>query len=391
MSLKAKYVCSECGREFDIEPHLMVCPDCSKLQQPNRPLRGILDVRFEGYPSDPRELLPIEREFLPNIPVGNTPLWRPERLRDRTGFENLYIKDDSLNPTGSLKDRASFLVAAFARKHNIAEITVASTGNAGSSMAGIGAASGLSITVFVPKNAPRAKLVQALQYGARVVRVEGNYDLAYDLSMEYSARNGSLSRNTAFNPLTIEGKKSAAIEIFLQLGHAPDAVFVPVGDGVILAGIYKGFADLISMGLMDGMPAIYAVQAEGSDAVCRAVERGDFGDPIPSSTTADSICVDVPRNGYRALAYLREYGGRCVRVSDGEILAAQHELASSAGVFAEPAAAAAYAGLLSSRDGLDRNAEIVILITGNGLKDIASAEKSIEFPEKTVSNIEELF
>ncbi len=394
MSLKAKYVCSECGRGFDISPKLMLCPDCSKDRRPDRPLRGILDVvyegAFDGELVDPIQMLPVEPEFFPNIPVGGTPLWRPERLCGRTGFENLLIKDDSLNPTGSLKDRASFLVAAFARKFGISEITVASTGNAGSSMAGVGAAANLSITVFVPKDAPTAKLVQALQYGARVVRVDGNYDMAYDLSMEYSARTGSLSRNTAFNPMTIEGKKTAAIEIFIDLGHSPDVVFVPVGDGVILAGIFKGFADLLSMGFIEKMPLVFAVFADGSDAICRAMESGDFADPIRSSTIADSICVDVPRNGYRALKYLREFGGQCVRVLDDEILAAQHELAMLAGVFAEPAAAASYAGFLKSKSNIDQSAETVILITGNGLKDIDSAKRGIDFSENAISSIEEI-
>jgi len=142
-------------------------------------------------------------------------------------------------------------VAAFARKFNIREIAVASTGNAASSMAGVGAAAGLNITIFLPETAPKAKMIQSLQYGAKVIPVAGTYDDAFDLSLEYSNKFNVLSRNTAYNPLTIEGKKSAAIEIFQQLRKAPDFVFVPTGDGVILSGIYKGFKDLLKIGLIE--------------------------------------------------------------------------------------------------------------------------------------------
>ena len=273
------YVCSECGREYAITPELMVCPSCSREQRSDRPLRGVLEVGLVGTldgPWDVLDLLPVERRFFPAIPVGGTPLWAPQNLRDELGYPHLFIKDDTLNPTASLKDRASFLVAAFARKHGIRDIVVASTGNAASSMAGVGAAAGLQVTLFVPKTAPRAKLVQSLQYGARVVPVDGNYDRAFELSLEYSRARGYLSRNTAYNPLTIEGKKTAALEIYRQLGRAPDYVVVPVGDGVILAGVYKGFRDLRQLGLIDRVPVIYAAQAEGSSGITRAFQLGRF-------------------------------------------------------------------------------------------------------------------
>lgn len=399
-------VCTDCESVYDLTPERTVCPSCAPGQRPDRPLRGVLEVRLtpdgpdslDGEttsPLSPSEidigsLLPVEPAFYPPVPAGNTPMWAPARLREELSFPRLFIKDDGLNPTGSLKDRASWLVAAFARKHGIREVTAASTGNAGSSMAGIGAAAGLHVTLFLPRTAPRAKMIQSLQYGARLVLVDGNYDRAYDLSLEFTRARGGLNRNTAYNPLTIEGKKTAALEIARQLGRAPEAVFVSVGDGVILAGVYKGFLDLVRLGFIPRIPRIYAVQAEGSDAIKRAFENGDFGEPRAASTVADSISVDVPRNGYLAVKRLRENDGRCVAVPDKAILDAQRLLASRAGLFSEPAGAAAFAGFLAVRDELPRNAQVVILATGNGLKDTDSAAKGVPFPDRAIQSLEEL-
>ena len=386
------YRCIECGKQFDITPDRMVCPSCSEKQKKDEPLKGVLEVGIEGRLKkewDIFDLLPVEKKYFPPIPVGNTPLWEPENLRKETGFERLYIKDDSLNPTASLKDRASYLVAAFALREKIKDITVASTGNAASSMAGVGAAGGLNIKIFIPASAPEAKRVQALQYGAEVTEVDGNYDMAYDLSLEYTKKHGSLSRNTAYNPLTIEGKKTAALEIFRQLGLtdgptvgktvglAPDYVFVPTGDGVILGGMYKGFEDLQRMGLVDRIPTMYAVQATGSNAISYAFREGNFRPDYSSKTVADSIAVDIPRNGYHALKCLKKYDGRCVEVTDSEILAAQRRLASTSGLFAEPAASSALAGFLKTKDEIPPESRVVLLITGNGLKDIGAALRGL--------------
>ena len=378
------YTCSECGRRYSISPNRMVCSECSKQQERGKPLRGILEVSIEGPFSetpDTSELIPIEKKYLPPIPVGGTPLWQPLRLRRKTGFPNLFIKDDTLNPTGSLKDRASFLVAAFAKKFGINKVSVASTGNAASSMAGVGAAAELDVTIYIPKTAPKAKMVQAYQYGAEVVLVDGTYDDAFDLCLQRSEPKNVLCRNTAYNPMTIEGKKTAALEIFRQLGKVPDALFVPVGDGVILGGVHKGFKDLLLAGITDSLPVLYAVQASGSCAVSRAWERGDFTKPIASETLADSIAVDIPRNGYGALKALKESKGECVIVEDSAILSAQKELSSYTGLFAEPAAAASYAGFLRIKESFQKDASIVLLITGNGLKDIDNAFKGIQRKE----------
>ncbi|MBL7067132.1 MAG: threonine synthase [Candidatus Marinimicrobia bacterium] len=387
------YTCSECGRKYNITPDIMVCPECSKMQEPDKPLRGILEVILRGKTDKKLSLtgfLPVDNKYFPNIPVGNTPLWKPAILDKELGFPNLFIKDDTRNLTGSLKDRASYLVAAFAKREGIREIVVASTGNAASSMAGVGAAAGLNITIFLPESAPRAKMVQSLQYGARVIMVAGNYDRAFDLSLEFSRKSKNvLSRNTAYNPLTIEGKKTVSLEIYQTLKRSPDFVFVPTGDGVILGGVYKGFRDLQKLGFIETIPTIIAVQAEGSDAICKAFQRGEFIE-LDAHTVADSISVGIPRNGYYALKQLKQYNGKCLTVSDEEILIAQKELSSKAGLFTEPAAAASYAGFLNIRAEIPNDATVVLLATGNGLKDIDSAIKGIEFPKKAISSLGEL-
>jgi threonine synthase len=348
----------------------------------NRPLEGVLEAEWEGDP-DPRAVpLPVEKEWFPPIPVGNTPLWSPLRLRKEFNAPKLWIKDDTCNPSGSFKDRASFLVAAFASEHGAKEIVLASTGNAASSMAAVGAAAGLHVKVFLPATAPVAKRIQVLQYGAELVAVNGTYDQAFELSLEYSNRTGSLSRNTAYNPLTIEGKKTVSFEIVDDLikaeAGAPDHVFVPVGDGVILAGAYRGFENLLRLGRIKKMPTIWACQAKGSSAIARAFVSSRsgseaFGDPVQANTLADSISVDVPRNGLHALAKLKKYGGKTVVVSDTEILAAQKKLASASGLFAEPSSSAAFAGWLKERESVPAEETCVLLITGTGLKDVKSA------------------
>ncbi|MBU0927784.1 MAG: pyridoxal-phosphate dependent enzyme [Spirochaetes bacterium] len=394
------YRCPECGAEYAIEPGRYLCDPCAARQEPDRPLRGVLECAWEGvYDGGPDDVpLPVAKEFLPPLPVGNTPLWEPHRLREETGFPRLFLKDDTCEPTGSFKDRASYLVAGFARERGITEIALASTGNAASSMSGVGAAAGLKITVFLPKKAPVAKRVQVLQYGAELREVDGTYDVAFDQSLAYSKATGVLSRNTAYNPLTIEGKKTVSFEIVRDLarareheakraGHlaelakkdyvAPDHVFVPVGDGVIMAGVYKGFEDLRRLGRIQRVPTIWACQAEGSSAIARALESGGFGAPVASDTIADSISVDVPRNGEHALSKLRKHGGKAVVVTDAEILAAQKELATKAGLFAEPSSSASWAGFQKVRGALRPDETIVVMLTGSGLKDVAGAMKGL--------------
>ncbi len=386
------YRCPSCGAEYGIEPGRYLCDPCSVRNAPGKPLEGILECAWDGEWVAPAPAakgissipLPVEPEWFPDLPVGDTPLWPSRRLRAVVGFPGLWLKDDTCNPSGSYKDRASFLVAAFAKKFGIDEIALASTGNAASSMACVGAAAGLKITVFLPAKAPAAKRIQVLQYGATLREVQGTYDLAFDQSLAYSAETGVLSRNTAYNPLTIEGKKTASFEIVRDLkeakgevaGRRVDHVFVPTGDGVILSGLIRGFEDLMKLGQIDAMPTFWAAQARGSSALARALETGVFTE-VSSDTIADSISVDVPRNGSYALAKLVKYSGKAVVVSDVEILEAQRYVSATSGLFAEPSSACAFAGFMKARSSLDRDATVVVMLTGSGLKDIAGAAKAV--------------
>jgi len=319
------------------------------------------------------------------------------RLREQLGLRNLWIKDDGRNPTASFKDRASAVGVARARELGRPIMTAASTGNAASSLAGIAASVGMTTYIFVPETAPQAKIAQLLIFGANVIMVRGTYDQAFDLCLEASARYGWYSRNTAYNPYLSEGKKTASLEICEQLGwDAPDRIFVSVGDGCIIGGLWKGLRDLLALGWIDHMPKLMGVQAEGSAVLYHAWKAGtEEITPIVPTTLADSISVGIPRDRIKALRAVRETGGEYITVSDEEILDAMRVLARSAAVFGEPAGVAAFAGLRKMlREGrINPDERIVVLVTGNGLKDVGSAIKATGKPhliDPTVADLQSL-
>jgi threonine synthase len=306
------------------------------------------------------------------------------RLGRELGLPNLHVKNDGLNPSGSLKDRASFLVAAEATRIGEKRIVAASTGNAASALACVCASAGLEAFIFVPEKAPKAKLLQMVLYGAKVVPVKGTYDDAFRLSLEYTAERGGLNRNTAYHPLTIEGKKTAGLELWAQLGYqVPDVILVSVGDGVIIGGIHKAFVDLQRAGLIDRLPRLIGVQAEASDAIHRYVQTGVYEDAANPDTRADSISVTCPSNAHGARRAILESRGYTLTVTDDEILSAQSRLAARTGVFTEPAGATALAGLLKIQQGaapLSPSDTIVIMATGHGLKDIEAPLSRVSIP-----------
>jgi threonine synthase len=293
---------------------------------------------------------------------------------------HLYIKDDGRNPTASFKDRASSVAVVKARELGRDVITTASTGNAGAALAGMAASIGQPAVIFAPETAPEAKVAQLLMFGAQVLLVKGNYDQAFDLCLQASREFGWYCRNTGYNPFTAEGKKTAALEICEQLHwQAPDRIFVSVGDGNIISGIHKGLKDLFALGMIDKFPKLMGVQAVGSAACANAWRRHtEKITPVAAQTIADSISVDLPRDGVRAVRAVTQTGGAFLTVSDEDILDAMRVLAQQAAVFSEPAGATAYAGLVKAlkRKLMDRNETVVVLITGNGLKDVKSAIKA---------------
>jgi threonine synthase len=256
-------------------------------------------------------------------------------------------------------------------------------------MACVGAAYGLEVILFVPAAAPRAKLLQSLLFGARVVPVQGTYDDAFGLSIAFTRTFGGINRNTAFNPFTVEGKKTVSLEIYNQLGgRAPDVVYVPTGDGVIFSGACKGFADLMAAGLIDSMPLMVVVQAEGSNAIALSWRKGHETVIPRTSTIADSLSVCRPAAGTMALGFLRRGAGRAVEVTEAEIRDAQADLAREAGLFVEPSSAVGWAGVLKDRAQVDPGARIVVLLTGTGFKDTAAAEKLVSMPASCAPDLQ---
>jgi threonine synthase len=397
--------CVRCGRQYAPEETDYVCLRCG--------IGGNLDVLYDlqtirkGFS---REKLKRNRDYsiwryLPLLPLGKdapasslhvgwTPLMDCPVLARRSGIRELWIKDDSRNPTASLKDRASAICIPKALERGAAVLTCASTGNAASSLAGACANIGLRTVIFVPQRAPLPKIAQLLLFGARLVRVRASYDVAYDLSLQATAQYGWYSRNSGYNPYLGEGKKTAALEICEQLDwDAPDYIFVPVGDGCILGGVWKGLCDLHALGWIEKRPSLIAVQAEGASPIVKAFTENTAIEPVESCTLADGIAVGNPRDGLKALRALRESGGQAVRVSDEEIREALRSLPRETGVFVEPAAAAAYAGFLkmTAAGQLPVDARVVLLMTGSGLKDIDTAIGSVTIPEAVEPDLKTIF
>jgi threonine synthase len=381
-------VCVGCGAEYPAQGDTYTCKKCG----------GVLEIVYDYAYIKTRisrekladskefsiwrylELLPIEEgSRLSPLRAGWSPLYKAYKLGEMLGLNNLYIKDDGINPTSSLKDRASAIALVRAFHEGKDTLACASTGNAASSLAGAAASMGLKSVIFVPERAPQGKVTQLLIFGARVVSVRGNYEATFRLSAQAIEKYGWYNRNAAINPYLSEGKKTVSFEIAEQLGFvAPDFVAVSVGDGCTIAGVWKGFKDLYALGLIDKLPRLVSVQAEGCCPINRAIESNSPIEWMDENTLADSIAVGAPRNGGKALAAIRESGGICVNVSDGEILAAMRLLGKSSGVFGEPAGVAGTAGLVkAARQGLiPCDALVVSIVSGNGLKDIASAQRA---------------
>ena len=395
------YECFTCKSKFSkqqIENDLLyLCPKCGKAEK-NKPLIGVLKLRYNYnsiseeikkndflnsttgkfwfYPQlwpldytlkkDSISIKGITESQLDSIKIVSSPLVKVNHDKNE-----LLIFDDTRNPTLSYKDRASGLVGLKAIQLGIKEISTASTGNAGSSLAGICARLGIKSHIFVPEKIPLGKRIQIQSFGANIYLVKGDYDQAFDLCLEISKAKGWYNRNTAYNPLTIEGKKSAAYDMFISLkGNLPDYIFIPVGDGVIISGIYKGIWELKQLGWIKEIPKLIAVQAEGSNALVRYIEKKKFVFKS-AHTIADSIHAGAPRNLYMAADAVTQSNGLAVSVTDSEIIAAQKKSAREFGLLIEPAAAASFAGYLKLANSktISPKSKSLLMFTGNGLKD----------------------
>jgi threonine synthase len=370
------------------------CPGCG--------ITGILDVEYDyaaiarvltrrTLASRPdrshwryRELLPIREDaVLPALSVGWTPLTPAPSLARHIGLRTLFLKDDGRNATGSLKDRASSIGVVKAREKRHKIIACASTGNAASSCAGMAASMGLRSVIFLPERAPEPKVTQLLIFGATVLRVRGSYEQAFQLCQEACEQWGWYNRNSAINPYLVEGKKTVGLEIGEQLAWQPtDWVAVSVGDGCTIAGVWKAFREMKALGWIERTPRMLGVQAEGAAPITAAFRTGAALEPMEPHTIADSIAVGVPRNWKKAVLAIEESGGTMINVSDDEILDAMRYTGRLSGVFAEPAAATAVAGLRRavSEGTVAPKASAVAVVTGNGLKDVQSATVAVGKP-----------
>ncbi|HMV83750.1 MAG TPA: threonine synthase [Blastocatellia bacterium] len=396
------FQCLECARAFGVNEIKYVCPECG----------GNLDVRYDyerinqhfskaSLAADRnftiwryRPLLPIEDASpVPPLNVGWTPLYDAPRLADEFGVRQVLIKDDGRNPTASFKDRPSALAVIKAQEAGATVATTASSGNAGAALAGMCASVGMKSVIFVPATTPAAKVAQLQIYGATVVLVEGSYEQACELCLAASERFGWYQRTTGYNAFTAEGKKTAAFEIAEQLNwQVPDRVIVGVGDGNIIGGLWKGFYDLQQLGWIDRIPKLTGVQAAGAAPLVAAVNGDGVIRPVEGKTIADGINVGDPRDGTRALRAMRDSGGGAIAVSDEDIIASIPRLACATGVFAEPGAAAAFAGFIKLREQclIQSNESVALVITGSGLKDINTARRSVEEPLRIRPDLTEL-
>ena len=391
--------CVKCGKIYEATPNLTNCQcggildiiydyDYIKTVLTKEKLAARRDNSMWRY----RELLPVE-EDTPNTPlrVGWSPLYEADTLAKQLGIKKLYVKDDGINPTASLKDRASAMAVAKAREAGAKVIACSSTGNAASSLAGNAVAAGLKTYIFVPSRAPKGKVAQLMTFGATVISVQGSYEETFELSKQAIDKWGWYNRNAAINPYLSEGKKTVALEIMEQLDwKAPDYIAISVGDGCTIAGLWKGLKDLYAIGFIDKLPRLISAQAEGCCPLNRAIETGEPWHPMEENTLADSIAVGVPRNADKALMAIRESNGLTVNVSDEEIMAAQKLLGRTCGVFGEPAGVTGAAGLkkLCEQGKIPADATVVSVVTGNGLKDVANAIKACGEPISIPSDMD---
>ncbi len=376
--------CVKCGKIYEATPNLTNCTcggildiiydyDYIKANLTKAALASRRDNSMWRY----RELLPVEETTeAPPLRVGWSPLYEAKNLAAQLGIKKLWVKDDGLNPTASLKDRASSMAVAKAIEAGAKVIACSSTGNAASSLAGNAAAAGLKTYIFVPSRAPKGKVAQLMTFGATVISVQGSYEETFELSKAAIDKWGWYNRNAAINPYLSEGKKTVGLEIMEQLGwEVPDYIAISVGDGCTIAGLWKGLKDLYAIGFIDRLPRLISAQAEGCCPLNRAIESGEDWRPMEENTLADSIAVGVPRNADKALMAIRESNGLVVNVSDEEIMAAQKLLGRTCGVFGEPAGVTGAAGLkkLCEQGKIPADATVVSVVTGNGLKDVANA------------------
>lgn len=378
--------CTVCKVAYPAEP-LYECDRCGGILEAVYDYGRIADNWAQsGINTD--DLLPVSAAERISIGEGNTPLVRADRLARRLGLRKLYLKCEFANPSGAFKDRPVSMGVSMAVKFGFGRVIVASSGNGAASTAAFAAKAGLEAVVLVPEATPQEKVKQTLAYGARVVKVEGPYSNCFSLAKEASKSHRLFNVTSTFiNPYTVEGDKTVAFELQRQMEAVPDFIYVPIGAGPLLVGIYKGYEQLRRLGLVDKLPRMAGIQAEGCSPIASAYLEGRErveSDPHPQ-TIAGGICDGLhgyAQDGTYTLEMIRRSNGFANYVPDDEIQEAQSWLAKDEGMLVEPSSAVSLAELVHSlRAGRVRPDSVVVaVLTGHGLKDMGQVQTEREAP-----------
>jgi threonine synthase len=385
--------CIDCGAVFESDPPGYACSRCNGLLEAVREVEGeggvgaLSRADLFGRPAEGiwrfRALLPFDADVRPiSLEEGGTPLIRAVNLSKELGVRNLHVKNEGQNPTGSFKDRGMTVSVTRAVQSGVRVLICASTGNTSASMSAYAARSGVAAAIIVPAGrVSSGKMVQATAYGATIIRVDGSFDDALSMLLQTISGLPGFSGMNSVNPYRLEGQKTAAFEIYEQLGFSvPDYVVLPVGNAGNISAIWKGFRELKACGITEELPRMVGVQAEGASPIARAFWKGsDTIAPVQNpNTIASAIRIGNPASGKKALAALRDSDGMVLTVTDDEITTARRLLSSKEGIFVEPASAAPVAALREIGGRLERDAVVVCVATGNGLKDPETIKTDIE-------------
>lgn len=372
-------VCKECGAAYDLAP-LHVCEACFGPLEVTYDYSAIAKViSRESIARGPqslwryRALLPIEDEPPVDLQAGFTPLLKAENLGRQLGLHNLYIKNDTVNPSFSFKDRPVTVAATRARAFGFDTLACASTGNLAAAVAAHAAKAQMRCVVFVPADLERSKIVNIAVYNPTLVEIKGNYDDVNRLCAEIADRYGWAFVNINLRPYYAEGSKTLAFEVAEQLGwRAPDTVIVPTASGALFTRVARGFQELAHVGLIaPARPRMGLAQAAGCSPIVAAHEANSLTiRPVKPSTIAKSLAIGNPADGYYCLKVIRETGGFAGSLSDDEIVEAMKLLARTEGIFAETAGGVSIGVLKKSAEAglLDPDETVVVYVTGNGLK-----------------------
>ena len=393
--------CVQCGKIWEEEETASSCLKC------NGPLDAEYDYEYikshlnhyalKNAPISAAKYLnfyPIcDFKKLVSLNEGGTPLRKSKKIAEKLGLKNLYFKDETSNPTGGFKDRGTMVEITKAMEMGAKAIVVASTGNMAASVSAYASQAGIPSYVVVPEGTPLGKLSQTLAYGARVIQVRANYNECAKLAEEIAKKhNFYLAGDYVFRG---EGQKSQGYEIVEQLfWRSPDYLIAPIGCGTNIAAIYKGIKEFYRLGFIDKLPKVIGVQPIGANTVVEAFKKKSKKiEPIEKvSTVSSAVAVNYPLDGLKILNYIYESSGMAIEVSDEDTLLAEKELANEESIFAEPSAALPLAALnkLVEKNKIEKEAKIVCIVTGNGLKDPMSMLKILPSPSSIEPKIEEV-